>query len=108
MPSSRCNPFDLADDDSDIVREAKQRWNNRLVIEDAGFSFADAYLKGRLWIALEFDGPWSSREYKLIARMAAEEGVHNSKIAVAVGDNDPQPCQLSRSAADAYPCWRAC
>ncbi len=51
--SSKANVFDLADDDGDIIRDAKKRWNSRFPMENGDLSFADAYLQGKLRIALE-------------------------------------------------------
>jgi hypothetical protein len=43
----------------DIIHKAKERWDNRLIVNARGFSFSDEYLKGRLGLLVEIDGPWN-------------------------------------------------
>lgn len=77
---------------SNFCNESEKRWNSRLAVEETGFSFANNYRQGRLRLALELDGPWSRRDYVLLACLAGKEAVGDSHLSMTIRDGDPGEC----------------
>lgn len=87
---TRQNQRDCVDNARNIIRQSQQRWDRRLAVEDRGFSFSDDYLQGRLWFAIELNGPWRDGKVKLLARIRAKVAIVEDGPAVSIrqGDSD--------------------